>query len=203
MSETLIINRKEQILHEAAKLFKNKGYEATSMRDIATALNIEAASLYHHIKSKEEILTTICFEMAEKFVNALKEVNDIYFNAEERLRMAVKNHVEITCENLDKTAVFLIEWRSLPEPQITEFRTLRNNYENEFRTIVRDGKTEDIFDDADEKFAALTILSSLNWLHQWYNPNGKMQPDEIAKQLSDIIIGGIRKKLVTDINYKP
>jgi hypothetical protein len=68
---------------------------------------------------------------------------------------------------------------------------------------VKDGETEDIFDNVDEKFAALTILSSVNWIHQWYNPDGSMNPSQIAKKLADIIIGGIRKKLITDPHYKP
>ncbi|MFN4994021.1 MAG: TetR/AcrR family transcriptional regulator [Bacteroidota bacterium] len=203
MAETLTINRKDQIMQVAARFFKNKGYEATSMRDIAAELGIEAASLYHHIKSKEEILTAICFDMANRFVTALKEVNDIYFSAEERLRMAIQFHVQISCDYLDETAVFLNEWKSLPEPSLSAFRKMRDNYEKHFRVIVKDGETEDIFDNVDEKFAALTILSSVNWIHQWYNPDGSMNPSQIAKKLADIIIGGIRKKLITDPHYKP
>lgn len=203
MAETLTINRKEQIMQVAARLFKNKGYEATSMRDIAAELGIEAASLYHHIKSKEEILTAICFDMANRFVTALKEVNDIYFNAEERLRMAIQFHVQISCDYLDETAVFLNEWRSLPEPSLSEFKKMRDSYEKQFRIIVKDGETEDIFDNVDEKFAALTILSSVNWIHQWYKADGSMNPSQISKKLADIIIGGIRKKLITDPHYKP
>lgn len=203
MAEVLTVNRKEQIISVASRLFKDKGYEATSMRDIANELGIEAASLYHHIKSKEEILTGICFEMADKFITALKEVNDIYFNAEERLRMAIQFHVQITCDNLDKTAVFLNEWRSLPEPQMSEFRKMRDNYEREFRVIVEAGENEDVFDKVDKKFAALMILSSVNWIHQWYSADGSMKPAEIANKLADLIIGGIRKKLVTDLSYKP
>ena len=109
MSETLSVNRKEQILSEASKLFREKGYAATTMRDIATAMNIEAASLYHHIKSKEEILEVICFGMGEKFITALQDVNDIYFNAEQKLRMAIQNHVEIMTAHIDQSAVFLNE----------------------------------------------------------------------------------------------
>src|SRR4051812_14579612 len=107
MAESLNIKRKEQILTAAAQLFKERGYAATSMRDIATKLNIEAASLYHHIKSKEEILEIICFGMADKFLAAIAEVNDIYFNAEEKLRMAIKYHVHIITANQEQSAVFL------------------------------------------------------------------------------------------------
>jgi AcrR family transcriptional regulator len=203
MSDMLSISRKEQILQTAAKMFKDKGYASSSMRDIATELGIEAASLYHHIKSKEEILETICFTMADKLNAAIAEVNDIYFNAEEKLRMAIKNHVQIISVNIDQSAVFLHEWRSLSEPRLSEFKTLRDAYEGEFRVIIGEGINEDIFDNVDQKFATLTILSTVNWINEWYNPNGKMNVEEIAQKLSDFIMGGLRKKLVTDINYKP
>jgi AcrR family transcriptional regulator len=203
MSESLSISRKEQILQTAAKMFKDKGYASSSMRDIATELGIEAASLYHHIKSKEEILETICFTMADKLNAAISEVNDIYFNAEEKLRMAIKSHVQIISENIDQSAVFLHEWRSLSEPKLSEFKALRDGYETEFKVIINEGINEDIFDNVDQKFATLTILSTVNWINEWYNPNGKMNAEEIAQKLSDFIMGGLRKKLVTDINYKP
>lgn len=203
MSEMLSISRKEQIMQTAAKMFKDKGYASSSMRDIATELGIEAASLYHHIKSKEEILETICFTMADKLNGAIAEVNDIYFNAEEKLRMAIKSHVQIISENIDQSAVFLHEWRSLSEPKLSEFKKLRDAYETEIKVIINGGINEDIFDNVDQKFATLTILSTVNWINEWYNPNGKMNPEEIAKKLSDFIMGGLRKKLVTDINYKP
>jgi len=203
MSEKPAINRKEQIRQTAAKLFRVKGFEAATMRDIASDLNIEAASLYHHIKSKEEILESICFDMAERFITALKEVNDIYFDAEQKLTMAIRYHVQIMTDNLDQSAVFLNEWRSLPEPGLSRFIKLRDQYENEFRKIVVDGKNEDIFTQVDEKFAALTILSAVNWIHQWYKPEGRMSPGEIADQLSDLVLTGLRKKLVTDMHYRP
>jgi TetR/AcrR family transcriptional regulator, cholesterol catabolism regulator len=203
MSETLSISRKEQILQTAAKLFREKGYASTSMRDIATELGIEAASLYHHIKSKEEILETICFAMADRLINAINEVNDIYFSAEEKLRMAIKNHVQIITQNINQSAVFLHEWRSLSEPRLSEFKKLRDAYENGLKEILEAGVNEDIFDDVDQKFATLTILSTVNWINEWYKPEGSMNAEQIAQKLSDFIMGGLRKKLVTDVNYRP
>jgi len=203
MSELLTTNRKEQLLEVAAKLFKQRGYAATSMRDLAAELGIEAASLYHHIKSKEEILETICFDLASKFSNVIAEVNDIYFNAEEKLRTAIKNHVLIITQNTNQSAVFLHEWRNLSEPKLSEFKELRDAYEKGIRVILKDGMNEDVFDNVDEKFASLTILSTVNWINEWFKPNGKMSTEEIAQNLSDFILGGLRKKMVTDLNYKP
>ena len=195
-------NRKQEILNISAKQFREKGFAASSMRDLASDLGMEAASLYYHISSKDELLETICFSMSEKFITAIKEVNDIYFNAEEKLRMAINLHVQLITENLDQSVVFLNEWRHLKEPHKSKYISLRDEYENEFKSIIVQGKDEDIFDDVDLEFANLIILSAVNWIYQWYNPNGKMAFDEIATKISEIILGGLRKKVVTDVNYR-
>jgi AcrR family transcriptional regulator len=199
MADSLNINRKEQIIDAAALLFKQKGYASTTMRDLATELGIEAASIYHHIKSKEELLEGICFDMANKFISNAKEVNDIYFNAEEKLRLAIKLHVETITENQNQSSVFLSEWRNLSEPKLTLFKQLRQQYENQFTIILMDGENEDIFDQVDKKFAVLSILSTINFVNEWYKPDGKMYAAEIAEKLSNFIMGGLRKRLVTDV----
>jgi len=198
MAEILNISRKEQIVNVAAKLFKQKGFVATSMRDLAAELGIEAASIYYHFKSKEELLEKICFDMADKFITNAREVNDIYFNAEEKLRMAIKFHIETITENQNQSSVFLSEWRNLSEPKFALFKQLRQQYENQFTIILADGEKEDIFDDVDKKFAVLSILSTINFINEWYKPEGKMNASEIAEKLSNFIMGGLRKRLVTD-----
>jgi AcrR family transcriptional regulator len=196
MDETIVkLTRKEQIFQTAERLFKEKGFMATSMRDIAAELGIEAASLYSHIKSKDEILETICFRMADQFLHSIAEANDLYFNAEERLKMAIKSHVEILTGDLNASSVFIREWRHLNEPKLSEFKELRNKYENEFRIILQNGEEENAFTTANKKFAVLTILSALNWITEWYNPKGGMTADEIAENLYNFILTGLRKSL--------
>jgi AcrR family transcriptional regulator len=195
MEETATLSRKDQIIQTAAKLFREKGYEAASMRDIASELGIEAASLYSHIKSKDEILETICFRAADEFLSAIADVNDIYFDAEQKLRMAIKNHVRIITSDLNSSTVFLREWRNLTGEKKKEFIGLRNRYENEFRVIVQQGENENIFETVEKKFAVLTILSAVNWIVEWYNPEGNMAPDEIADNLTNFILTGLKKKI--------
>lgn len=187
------IARINQIIETAAKLFSERGYIATSMRDIADSMGIEAASLYNHITSKEEILHAICFEKAQLFLQAIDEVNDIYFDAEKKLRMAIKNHVGILAKNLTHSKVFLHEWRYLGEANKNEFIRLRDKYEHEFTVILQNGEDENLFKGVDKKFAVLSILSSLNWITEWYKPDGAMNPDEIADKLSDFILMGLSK----------
>ena len=91
----IAIKRKEQIHSTARNLFREKGYAATSMRHLAAELGIEAASLYSHIKSKEEILQQICFELAEEFLSATEELQKKKLPAKELLREAVSAHIRI------------------------------------------------------------------------------------------------------------
>lgn len=187
------MTRKEQILHSALKLMRVKGYLNTSMRDIASSVHIEASSLYNHIKRKEDILEETCFNLAQKLDLGIKEVNDIYFGASDKLRMAVNQHIRIITEDLDASHLFIHEWRHLSPEKRTEFIALRDAYEKEFRAIIQLGFNEGAFKDVDEKFATLTILASLNWVIEWYKPQGEMQPKEIAEKLTSFILSGLQK----------
>jgi len=109
------------------------------------------------------------------------------------LRLAIKLHIETITLNQNKSAVFLQEWRNLSEPNLSKFKMLRDQYENQFTTIIIDGENEDIFDFVDKKFAVLSILSTINFVNEWYNPEGKMNAAEIAEKLSNFILGGLRK----------
>lgn len=186
------VTRKKQIEHTATALFKTKGFSATSMRDLANALGIEAASIYSHIRSKEEILQRVCFRMAEEFFEAIEAVEATGTTATVKLRNAITAHVQVLTKNTEASAVFLHEWRHLSEPFLGEFLALRNKYEAHFRQIIKSGVESGEFSLPDEKFAALTVLSALNWIHTWYKPEGKMKPAEIANNLSTMLLNGLR-----------
>ncbi|AKD05276.1 TetR/AcrR family transcriptional regulator [Pontibacter korlensis] len=186
-----VLSRKEQIEKTATALFRTKGFSATSMRDLATALGIEAASIYSHIKSKEEILQRVCFRMAQEFFEAIDAAEALEGSATNRLKRAITAHVQVLTQNTEASAVFLHEWRHLSEPMHGTYLALRDKYEARFREIIRTGIDDGEFAVPDEKFAALTILSSLNWIHTWYKPEGKMTPSEIAENLSEMLLNGL------------
>jgi AcrR family transcriptional regulator len=186
-------DRKREILAVSQRLFKENGYASTSVRDIARELSIEPASLYSHINTKEDILVAICFQMAERFELAIKEVNDIYFDAEQKLRMAINSHVHILTQNLDGAVVFMREWRNLNGEHLSQFLEKRNAYEAGIRTIVQNGIDEGLFVETDKKFASLTILSSVNWIVEWYKEDGDLSPKEIAEKLTDFILTGLKR----------
>jgi len=186
------LNRKQQIIEKATQLFQKQGYAATSMRDLAGYIGIEAASLYSHIKSKEEILQTICFQMANDFFQSLEKIELEKLSADEKLKKAVISHVKVLTKDSAASTVFFSEWRHLSESYLKDFLTMRNNYENKFIQILIDGHKEGVFKKMDAKFTVLALLSSINWMPSWYKPEGKLTPEEIAENVTDVFINGLK-----------
>lgn len=187
------ISRKEQIKQVAQNMFKERGYTGTSMRDLANVIGIEAASLYNHIKSKEEILQDICFDIAQQFNLSIVRVKQLTGTPDEKLTRAIHGHILVITNNLDASAVFLHEWRFLSEPHYTKFKNLRNRYDYEFRAIVQEGVDCGLFKPVDVMLFCWTFFSSVSWIYDWYKPDGKLSPEEIASELSHLFLEGIRR----------
>jgi len=188
------LSRKEQVIRKAAELFKEKGYAAASMRDLAQLLGIEAASLYSHIKSKEEILRSLCFDMAAEFRKSLEEVEKKNLPASEKLRQGIIGHIQVMAKDLTASAVFMNEHRHLSQPWLRDFLLLRINYINRFKNIIEQGTRSGEFKKTiDKKLAVMTLFSSLNWMPMWYDPSGLIEPIELGIQLSDMLVNGLKQ----------
>ncbi len=188
------LSRKEQVIRKAAELFKEKGYAAASMRDLAQLLGIEAASLYSHIKSKEEILRSLCFDMAAEFRKSLEEVETHTETASEKLRNGIIGHIQVMAKDLTASAVFMNEHRHLSEPYLRDFLLLRINYINRFKSIIEEGvKSGEFKSTVDKKLAVMTLFSSLNWMPMWYDPKSAIDPAGLGLQLADMLVNGLKK----------
>lgn len=188
------LSRKEQVIRSAAELFKEKGYAASSMRDLAQKLGIEAASLYSHIKSKEEILQTLCFDMAAEFRESLDKVEKQNVSAREKLSLGIIGHVHVMARDLTASAVFMNEHRHLSNPYLRDFLLLRINYINRFKAIIEEGVAKGEFKkNIDTKLAVMTLFSSLNWMPMWYSPEGSIEPKELGQQLANMLVNGLKQ----------
>jgi AcrR family transcriptional regulator len=188
----IAIKRKDHITHVARNLFREKGYSATTMRDLASTVGIEAASLYAHVKSKESILQQICFNMADQFMAITVLVGKEKISVENKLILAIEKHVEVIVNNTDASAVFLHDWKHLSEPHLTNFKLMRNKYELFYVDLIRSGEKNKTFKNIDEKFVTMTLFSAMNWMYDYYKPSGKMKPKEIADHLAELILKGLK-----------
>lgn len=192
MAQTTI-QRRDELLSVAERLFAERGYPATSVRDIADALNLRGGSLYAHIDTKEELLWEILAGAASRYFEAVRPITESDLIPVEKLKRVIAAHVKVITDNVAAASVYTTQWRHLSEPRRTEFAAKRDEYEQMLRGLVRACIREGTFADVDEKFATLLILSSVNWVYQWYRPEGLMTPEEIARKLTELLFNGLRR----------
>ncbi|MGM5468677.1 TetR/AcrR family transcriptional regulator [Flavobacteriaceae bacterium LMO-SS05] len=184
--------RKDEIIKTAAKLFKEKGYSAVTMRDLAKAMGIKAASLYNHINSKQDILKDIIIALAEEFTEGLNTIKASQGTSIQKLKAIVKLHVVITSKNTYGMASLNNDWMHLEE-KLEYYLSLRSNYENEFRNILMEGIHNNEIVDSNVDVTLFSILSTLRSLYLWIPKKEDLNPEELAQNLSDVLINGINK----------
>ncbi|MCL5960781.1 MAG: TetR/AcrR family transcriptional regulator [Chloroflexi bacterium] len=181
--ETLNIR---DVLRVAAALMRQHGYHGTSMQDIADELGIRKSSLYHHIKTKQEMLFLILDESIESVSKGLFEIMDSALSPKEKLRLAIGNHITEFGEHLDSVGVLLRERASLDPEYEVIYLPKRKKYERTFQQIILDGIREGVFDTEDTKMAAFAILGMCNWMAQWYSPNGDRTPEQVIEAFTKL-----------------
>ncbi|MFY0603771.1 MAG: TetR family transcriptional regulator [Flavobacteriaceae bacterium] len=183
--------RKEDILRVAAKLFKEKGYAAVTMRDIARELDIKAASLYNHINSKQEILKMIIISIAEEFTEEMNIIYSSNVSAIEKLQKIIALHIDIAYKNSYGMASLNNDWMHLEE-QLEYYLELRNSYEDNFRSIIIKGiETKEIIH-TNTEITLFSILSTLRSLYLWIPKKEDLKSEDLVKNLSQVLIDGIR-----------
>ncbi len=175
-------------------MMKEVGFSGLTMRTLAKKLGMEAPSLYNHLQSKDDLLVTVCSNIADQLETHILEVNDIYFNAKDRLKMAIKGHVNVLTQNITASFVFVNEWRFLPVEDKNLFIQRRDKYELEFRRILDLGIKEGNLQFSDVKITSQILLSALNSIVDWYKPDGGLTPDDVALQLFKFVGSGITKE---------
>jgi AcrR family transcriptional regulator len=194
LGNIMAIDRKEQIFSTARSLFSERGYRATTVRDIAREMNMQAGSLYAHIESKEDVLWEIVDRAAGQFLAAVEPIANSSKSATGRLREMVRAHVQVVADNLDDATVFLHEWKYLSEARQALVKAQRDRYESHYRQVIEQGMKSGEFAPCDPKMAALLVLSTVNWLPQWYNSGGPLTASEVADRFSDMVLRGLEPR---------
>ena len=188
--------RRREIEDVASSLFRERGYSGTSVRDIARALDIQGASLYAHVASKQDVLWAIVDRMATRFeaaADAALEVADAEPDADPGTRLAalVRAHVGVITDDVERASVFVHEWRSLSTERRAEIGRRRDDYERRVRTLIAEGSATGTFTEVDPVVAAAYLLTAINGIVSWYRPDGRVRPETLADAYADIALRSV------------
>jgi AcrR family transcriptional regulator len=184
--------RHVEVLEAAARVFHEKGYESTSIQDIAEAVGILKGSLYYYIRSKEDLLYEIIKAVHEDALVNIRQVDEMEGDALQKVRAFVTSHLIFNAENLTKMGVFFHDFRSLSGERRQTIVEARDIYDELVRRLIREGQKEQIIcPDIDPKSATFAIMGSLNWIYQWYKPDGNLSAGAIADEFADLIVNGL------------
>jgi AcrR family transcriptional regulator len=186
-------SKKELIILKASTMFREKGFPATSMRDLAESVGIEAASLYNHIQSKSEILQEIIFRTANDCNIHLESLEADSNNQIRKIESLIRFHVQMMLDRFDDYCVMINEWIHLSEPFLTNFTTQRRNYVQKMEIMINDGIKNKEMKPVMPYVAVLTILSSVRGLEFWHRSGKKISPKEMEDNMVNHLINGLKK----------
>ncbi len=182
----------EKLILETLKLFHERGFKATTMRDIAERVGIEAATVYNYVNSKQYLLDQFLFGMAERFYQGIIHIEQSTYSPIEKIKAVVSLNIRLTVENPYKVGLLVSEWKHLQEPRRSEFLENRKAYEGKFRGIIKAGIESGDLRRMDLEVATFSVLSSIRWLFSWYTPEkSSVNPIELEKQMTDFILHGV------------
>jgi len=176
-----ITDRRMELLTAAGTLFSRWGYHGTTVRDLAKELDVQGGSLYAHIAAKEDLLWEIVDRVAARFQEGADAIGES-LGPRERLEALMTAHLETVAAELHFATVFFNEWQCLSEKRRARIAQRRDEYEAMFRRTIDQGVRQGIFKVESPKFAAIYVLSVLNWSYQWFKPTASLPIEGVAKQ---------------------
>ena len=187
-------SRKEVITLAAARLFREKGFSATGMRDLAVDVGVEAASLYNHIRSKSELLQEICFRVANTFTAQLNELdNNEELTALQKIESIIRFHIRMWVERLDEVLVTNNESKCLGEPYLTTFLNERRIYVRRMEMIIEQGIKKGQIRKIQPYAVVLTILSAVRGIEFWHRTKKNISAEELEESMVINLINGLQK----------
>ena len=197
MARDTLVDSRQEILRAAARLFQQRGYDATSMNDVAAALKLSKGGLYHHFQSKDEILFEImnhAMEITQELVIApVRRIT----GPEERLRALIRLHIEVVLSPRDREiTVMLHENHPLPPALRKRINTRKKEYIHFVEGLITDVQMNAQRERhakcaVTPRAGAFALLGMINWIYQWYKPEGDLQAHNLVPQFTDMVFGGI------------
>lgn len=192
MTRETAIDSRQDILRTAARLFQQQGYDATSMNDVAAALKLSKGGLYHHFQSKDEILFNLMNHALditqERVVDAVQGIAD----PEERLRMLIRRHIEVVMSVRDREiTVMLHENHPLPPAMRRRINARKKDYVHYVENLIEEvQRARQAKGNVSARASAFALLGMINWIYQWYRPEGSLQEESLVRQYTEIFFAG-------------
>lgn len=181
-------NSRRDVVRAAGRLFADRGYHGTSMRDLGKELGLLGSSLYSHVSSKQDLLVEVVEEGAQLFEESAERALATADSATERLDALIAGHVAVVVDNIDVARTFLNEARMLDGEHRSRIIDARDHYEEAFRSVIREGRKDgSLAGQVDTKMASIFILSILNALERWYRPDGQLDREALVAELSGFV----------------
>jgi AcrR family transcriptional regulator len=181
--------RRQEILHAALRAFKERGYHATTLDDIAERIGVRKTALYHYFPDKEAILYECHRESLTELERLMKEARELD-TASEQLAHVIREHVRVMTDTLEGSPLAFEVTAFSPERQ-KEMIAARDRYEHELRRIIDRGIEEGEFRRVDSKIAVFAVLGAINWIARWYSPEGSVHAPELGEQFAEHLVGGL------------
>ncbi len=182
--------RWEEIMAVSARLFREKGFLATTMDDIASELYITKPALYYYISTKHDLLYEICESAINRLMEGVEAIRDSQADPEQKLRELIKWHVKMFATDGDTLNVYLADEGELPVEKRDYIRGRSREYELIYRDLFEELISQGKFRDMDVPTVVRGISGMCNWLSNWYRPDGSMTTDDIAEVFLELIMKG-------------
>lgn len=182
--------RQAEILHAALRAFREKGYYATTLDDIAEKLDVRKTALYHYFPDKEAILYECHRESLAEVDGFVKDARLRFTTASEQLGHIIREHVRVMTETLEGSPL-AFEVTALSDERQKEIIRARDRYERGLRKIIEQGIRDGEFRSVNSKIAVFAILGAINWIARWYQPEGSIRTPELGTEFADQLVGGL------------
>lgn len=187
-------SKEQDIIAAAARLFKEKGYRATTLEDIAAAVDMLKGSLYYYIRSKEELLYLVVRDPIRQAYRKLEEIVTAEAPVRDKIAQAITNHMTVFHEHYPQIAVYLHDYHHLMEKLEQNVIETPKHYQRLWAMLLEQGiASGEVRDDLDVKVAGYAILGMCNWVYRWYNPKGNLTAEEVANTFTTLVLEGLHR----------
>lgn len=181
-------NTRDDVVRAAGRLFADRGYHGTSMRDLGKELGLLGSSLYSHVSSKRDLLVEVVEEGARLFEESADKALATDGTASDRLDALIAGHVDVVVDNIEVARTFLNEARMLDGEHRSRIIAARDHYEEAFRSVIGEGIADgSLGTKMDPKIGSIFILSILNAIERWYRPDGELDRDALIAEVSSFV----------------